>query len=91
LISPTVNAELEPSLEPFSHLQPLEHAAHGRMLNIADLLHVFDNRIDNAKAMIEKRRQLANADVTVLINRGRQHGPPVLAIPLRIVGPAAEK
>ena len=67
------------NLEALVDLQPLEHAAHGRMLDLADLLHVFDDRIDDAKAMVEERRQLAHADVAVLVDGRRQHGAAVLA------------
>ena len=79
------------NLEPPANLEPLEHAAHGRMLNLADLLDVLDNGIDDAKAMVEERGQLADADVAVLVDGGRQYGAAMFAIPLWIVRSAPEE
>ena len=79
------------NLEAPANLEPLEHAAYGRMLNLADLLDVLDNGIDDTKAMVEERRQLADADVAVLVDGGRQYGAAMLAIPLWIVRSAPEK
>ena len=79
------------NLEALVDLEPLEHAAHGGMLNLADLLDVFDDGVDDAKAMVEERRQLADADVAVLVDGRRQHGAAVLAIPLWIIRSAPEK
>ena len=79
------------NLETFAHLEPLEHAAHRRMLDLANVLNVFDDRVDHTKLVLEERRQLSHADVAVLINGGGEHGAAVLAIPLGIVSAAAEK
>jgi len=78
-------------LEPGFHLHPLEHGAHRRMLDVGSLLDVLDDRVDHAKAMLEKRRQLADADVAVLVDRRRQHRAAVLAVPLRVVRAASEE
>ena len=79
------------NFEPLVHFEPFEHAAHGGMLNLADLLDVLDDGVDDAKAMVEERRQLADADVAVLVDRRCQHGAAVLAIPLWIIRSASEK
>ena len=79
------------NLEALADLEPLEHAAHRRMLNLADLLDVLDDGVDDAEAMVEKRRQLADADVAVLVDGRGQHGAAVLAIPLWIVRSAPEE
>ena len=78
-------------LEALVHVQPFEHAANRRVLDLADLLDVLDDRVDDAELVIEERRQLANADVAVLVDGRRQHGAAMLAIPVRVVGAAAEE
>src|SRR5438874_8980244 len=41
--------------------------------------------------MIEERRQLAHADVAVLVDSGREHRATVLAEPVRIISASAKK
>src|SRR5688572_4651398 len=68
-----------------------EHRAHRRVDDLVDLLHQLDARIDDAVLVLEERRQLADGDVAVLVDRGAEHGAAMLAIPFRIVGAAAEQ
>src|SRR5204863_7401666 len=79
------------NLEPLLRLKAVEHSADGRMCDLADLLHVLDDRVDDAEAVIEKRRQLPHADVAVLVDRRRQDGAAVLAEPVGIVGASAKE
>src|SRR5262245_17542642 len=72
-------------------VMPLQHGPYGRVLNIRDFLDVFDDRVDEAIAVLEEGRQYANADIAVLIDRGGEHGTAVLPEPLRIIGAATEK
>src|SRR5688572_10637239 len=79
------------NLEPLRHFEPLEHATHRGMLNLADLLHILNDGVDHPEAMIEERRQLADTDVAVLVDGRSQHGAAVLAIPLWIIRSAPEE
>ena len=68
-----------------------QHGADGRMLDLADLGHRLDLGIDDLVPVLEERRQLAQGDVAVLVDRGAEHGPAMLLEPGGIVGAAAEE
>src|SRR5215204_898282 len=72
-------------------LETLQHRPDGRMRDVGDFLDVLDDRIDNAEAVIEEGRELANADVAVLIDGRREHRAAMLVKPVRIVRASAEK
>jgi hypothetical protein len=47
--------------------------------------------INNANMMFEEWREITARQVTVFVNRRRQHRSAVLPIPGRVIGPAAEE
>src|SRR5262245_26300845 len=61
------------------------------MLDLLEIVHQLDARIDDAVLMLEEGRQPAHADVTVLVDGHAEHGAAVFAVPGRIVGPASEE
>src|SRR5579871_1241262 len=61
------------------------------MANLRYLAHQLNPRIHDAGAVLEKWRQLAHADVAVFIDGRPDDGAAMLAIPVRIVGAAAEQ
>ena len=79
------------NLEAFRDVEPAQHAADRRVLNLADVPDVLDDGIDDAELVIEEGRQLAHAEVAVLVDGGRQHGAPVLAEPFGIVSSTAKE
>jgi hypothetical protein len=56
-----------------------------------DLLARLDPRIRNAQAVLEKRRQIAARQVTVLVDGGGQDATTMLAVPTGVVRAAAKK
>ena len=61
------------------------------MLDFFNRLRQFNPRVNNAVAMLEKRREIAKADVTIFINGGANYGAAMPPIPYGIVGSPAEK
>src|SRR5712691_9442084 len=74
-------------------IQPHEFkaAAHGRVLDVLHRLRLFALVVADQVLEVMIWRQIAAGDVAVLVDRGAQHCPTVLAIPSGIVGPASEK
>src|SRR5262245_12970980 len=79
------------NFQPLVGAEPLKHRARRGMRDLGNLADVFDERVDDPELVRKKRRQLADADVTVLINRRSEHGSAMFAIPARVIGSAAEK
>lgn len=71
--------------------EELQAFAHGRMPNLGEGLARFDLAVDETDAMLEKGRQIATSEITILIYGGGQHGAAVTAIPGRVIGAASEK
>ena len=63
----------------------------GGVTDFLDLFYVFDLGIDDPVAVLEKRRQRPDGDVAILVDGKTEHGAAVFQVPLRIIGPAAEK
>jgi len=61
------------------------------MLDLIDTLHILDDRVHNAMPVFKERRKVSAANMTIFIDRGRQHNPAMLLIPGGIVGSAAKK
>ena len=59
------------------------------MLDFANRLDRLNSRIDDAGAVLKKRGQVAARQITVLVDGGGQHVPPMLAIPGGIIFAAA--
>src|SRR3990170_4850638 len=78
-------------LHPGRDLELAQHAAHGRVLDLLDRLHRLDPGIDDLVPVLEEWRQLAQADVAVLVDRGAEHGTAMLPEPGRVVGAATEE
>ena len=79
--------DLDAPLDP----QEPQHLAGGGMLDLVDRAAGFVARIDDAEPVFEERRQSAAGDVAVLIDRRGKDRAAVLAVPRRVVGPAAEE
>src|SRR6185436_5194323 len=79
------------NLESFRDAEVLKNASRRRVRQLRYLPDVFDERVDQAKTMLEERRQLTDADVAVLVDRRRQHRAAMLAIPVGIVGAASKE
>src|SRR5262245_40437590 len=78
-------------LESFRDAEMLKDASCCGVRQLRYLLHVLDERIDQAKPVFEERRQLAYADVAVLVDRRRQHCAAVFAVPVGVVGAASKE
>ena len=76
---------------PAFHFQIAQGFARGRVLNFVQCVAILNLGIHHTDAVLEKRRQIAAAEVAILVDGGRQHRAAVLAIPRRIIRPAAEK
>jgi hypothetical protein len=61
------------------------------VLDVVDPVAVLDLRVDDADLVLEEGRQVAAAEVAVLVDRGREHRAAVLAVPGGIVGTAPEE
>ena len=72
-------------------LCPCKNGTDGGVLDLFDAAHIFNERVDDAMFMLEKRREVPTADMAIFIDRGRQHNPAMLLIPSRIVGASAEE
>src|SRR5436190_1568797 len=78
-------------LQAFFGLKPVEHGAYRRMIDLVDLLDVLDDRINDAEPVIEERRELADADVAVLVDCRGQDRAAMFAEPVRIIGASAKE
>ena len=79
------------NFEALRRVEPFEHGPDRRMVDLRDFLHVLHYRVDHTKLVIEERRQLADADVAVLVDGGCQDGAAVLAVPRWIIRSAPEE
>src|SRR5476651_2585494 len=79
------------NLYAFVNFHPFEDAADRRVLDLGYALHLFDLRPDDTALEVEERWQIADVQVEILVDRGRQHGTAMLAKPRRIVGAASEE
>src|SRR5579883_3511498 len=64
---------------------------HRRMLDLFDVVHELDARVDDAVLVLEERRQVAHTDAAIFVDRHAEHGPAVLAVPDRVIRAAAEQ
>lgn len=78
-------------LKTFGHLEVLQNASDGWMLNVGIIICMLDTRVRNARFVFKKRRQVSAGDITILVDRGGEHGTAVLFKPHRIIGPAPEE
>src|SRR5215469_12947287 len=68
-----------------------QHLAHHWMHDFADFPDIFQSGICDAEPMLEKWRQLAHADVGILVDRGSEHSTAVLSKPGGIISTAAKQ
>ncbi len=71
--------------------QMLERAAHSRVLDLRDALGHFDVRINDAVAMLEKRREIAASEIAVFVDCRGENRSAMLGRPLGIIGAASKK
>src|SRR4026207_2118200 len=72
-------------------LEKSQALTNGRMLDVVNPSPILDARVDDAEAVIEKRRQVARRDVAVLVDGGGEDLSAVGAIPRRIVRSSTEE
>src|SRR5438552_10822905 len=71
--------------------EEVERLPNGGMADLLDRGAGFDLAVNDADGMFEEGGQIAAGQITILIDRGRQHGAAMSAIPTRIIGTATEE
>ena len=79
------------NLEPFLDAEISDCLAYRRMRDVPGLTHELDARPDDAMLVLEEWRIEPAAQMTIAVDRGGQHGTAMVAIPVRVIGPAAEE
>ena len=82
-----VVVDLDAPLDP----QESQHLPGGGMLDLVDRAAGLVARIDDSQPVFEERRQTPAGDVAVFIDRRGKDRAAMLAVPRRVVGPAAEE
>src|ERR1041385_5367945 len=68
-----------------------ENGANGGMLNFFNRLGELDARVHDTVAVFEKRRQVTDAYIAILVDGGPEDGSAVRSIPFGIITSAAKK
>src|SRR5688500_2505721 len=72
-------------------LEKSQALTNGGMLDVVNPPAILDARVDDAEAVVEKRRQGARRGVAVLVDARAEHLSAVGAIPRRIVRSSTEE
>src|SRR5512135_3413637 len=78
-------------LNPTIDIEMPQDFSNGRMAHLVDRLATLNLGIDHADTVFEEGRQIPTGQVAILVDGCRQHRATVLAIPRRVICPAAEE
>src|SRR3989338_5820393 len=76
----------------FLNIEKSQHFPNGRVFNFVNVIfYMLNDRINDARFMLKKRRKITAGNITVLVDCGGEDGPSIFFKPFRVICPAPKK